>query len=70
VGDPLATPWQVVVALVAIPIVVSALLGAVTFRRIARLVFHCRRCDRDFQRPPHRAFPVICPLCRARDWNA
>jgi rubrerythrin len=70
VDDPFATPWLAVVALLAIPLVVSAFLGAMTFRRLTRLVYRCRRCDRDFQRAAHRAFPATCPLCDARDWNS
>jgi Zn finger protein HypA/HybF involved in hydrogenase expression len=69
-GELTGTPWLVVVVMVSIPIVVSAFLGAMTFRRMTPLVFRCRRCNRDFQRAAHRAFPAACPLCRARDWNA
>jgi hypothetical protein len=68
--DLLGIPWPLIVALVMIPIVVSAFLGAITFRRMTPLVFRCRRCNREFRRAAHREFPAVCPLCQARDWNA
>jgi hypothetical protein len=68
-GDPLATPWLVVVAIVLLPVCVIAFVGFATFRRLTPLVFRCRRCDREFLRPPHRRFPVACPHCHARDWS-
>lgn len=64
------TPWQVLVALIAIPIAVSAFLGAMTFRRMTPLVFQCWRCKREFHSAAHRRFPTACPLCHARDWNS
>ena len=64
------TPWQVVVAMIAIPIAVGAFLGAMTFRRMTPLVFRCQRCNREFHRAVHRRFPAACPLCRANDWNS
>jgi hypothetical protein len=64
------TPWLVVVALALIPVVVSAFLGVMTFRRMTPLVFKCRRCNREFHRAAHRMFPAACPLCHARDWNS
>jgi Zn finger protein HypA/HybF involved in hydrogenase expression len=69
VSDPFGIPWLVVIVFALIPIAVAALLGAVVFRRMTPLVFRCLRCRRDFYQAAHRAFPAICPLCRARDWN-
>lgn len=68
--DPTATPWLVVVALLLLPVCVAVFVGAIAFRRMAPLVFWCRRCRRHFYRAAHRSFPEACPLCRARDWNA
>ena len=68
--DPTATPWFVVLLLLLCPVGVVLALGALAFRRLTPLVFHCRRCDRDFLRPPHRRFPTACPRCGAHDWNA
>jgi hypothetical protein len=70
VSDPFGIPWLVIIVLAMIPIAVSALLGIAVFRRMTPLVFHCRRCDRQFTQAPHRPFPATCPLCHARDWNA
>jgi Zn finger protein HypA/HybF involved in hydrogenase expression len=69
VSDPFGIPWLVVVVFALIPIAVSALLGFAVFRHMTPLVFHCRRCDREFTQPAHRPFPAICPHCRAPDWN-
>jgi len=68
--DPTATPWWVVVVLFLIPVGATLFLGALTFRRMAPLIFRCRRCDREFQRAAHRRFPAVCPRCGARDWSA
>jgi Zn finger protein HypA/HybF involved in hydrogenase expression len=59
-----------VLTIFVIPLAVVALVGMMAFRRVTPLVYHCRRCQRDFQRAAHRAFPTACPRCRARDWNA
>jgi hypothetical protein len=69
-GDPIATPWWVVVALLLVPVSVAAFVGALAFRRMTPLVFRCRRCDHEFHRAAHRRFPAVCPRCGARDWNA
>ena len=69
-GDPFGIPWLLIVVFALIPIAGLALLGLATFRRMTPLVFHCRRCQRDFTQPPHRPFPTACPHCRAQDWNA
>lgn len=68
--DPTATPWWVVVILFLLPVGVMLFFGALTFRRMAPLIFRCRRCDRDFQQAAYRRFPAACPRCGARDWNA
>jgi hypothetical protein len=68
--DPFATPWLVVIGLCLIPIAVALFAGAVTFRRLTPLVFHCRRCGRDFHVRPYRRFPASCPRCQASDWNS
>ncbi|HEY1812489.1 MAG TPA: hypothetical protein VGG74_09100 [Kofleriaceae bacterium] len=64
-----AIPWQVVVALLAIPFAVAALFGSRVFATIAPLAFRCTRCDREFRRQPHRRFPRSCPHCGAHDWS-
>lgn len=69
VHDPTAVPWLVKITIVVIPVAVVALVGTMAFRRITPLVYRCRRCERDFQRAAHRAFPAACPHCHARDWN-
>jgi hypothetical protein len=63
-------PWLFIVAMALTPIVVCAFLGAIAFRRMTPLVFSCRRCNREFYRKAHHGFPTVCPLCKARDWNA
>jgi Zn finger protein HypA/HybF involved in hydrogenase expression len=70
VDDPFGIPWLVIVALALIPVAGSALFGIAAFRGMTPLVFRCRRCQRDFTQPAHRAFPTTCPHCRAQDWNA
>jgi len=59
-----------VLVMVVIPLVLAVLFGWIEFRIRTPLVFHCRRCAREFCQPAHRDFPSVCPLCRARDWNA
>lgn len=67
--DPFGTPWQVVVALLAIPIAVSIFFGAMSFRRITPLAYRCTRCGAEFRRAPHRRYAPACPRCHARDWS-
>ena len=70
VRDPFETPWLVVIAMFALPFVVAVFCGIMVFRGMPPLVYRCRRCEREFHRAAHRRFPAVCPLCRARDWNA
>ena len=69
-SDPFGMPWLIIVVLALIPVAGCALLGLATFRRMTPLVFHCRRCQRDFTQRAHRPFPTACPRCHAQDWNA
>jgi len=55
---------------VVIPAGLAVLISMRAFSGMTRLVFRCRRCNRDFFRKPHLRFPVACPRCHARDWNA
>ena len=57
------------VMLIVVPLFLAVFLGLFAFSRMTPLVFRCRRCDREFRRAPHLAFPDLCPHCRARDWN-
>jgi hypothetical protein len=69
VRDPTAAPWLVVITVFVIPFAVVALVGMMAFRRMTPLAYQCRRCQHEFHRAAHRAFPAACPRCRARDWN-
>jgi hypothetical protein len=69
VRDPTAVPWLLQIAIFALPLAVVVLVGAMAFRRMTPLAYHCGRCGCEFQRAAHRAFPSACPSCRARDWN-
>jgi Zn finger protein HypA/HybF involved in hydrogenase expression len=53
----------------AIVSVVFILAARRAFSTFEKLMFHCRRCDRDFTRNAWHQFPRKCSLCRARDWN-
>jgi hypothetical protein len=55
---------------IALPLVVTFVLGVISARGATPLVFHCLRCERDFHQPPHHRFPLACPRCRARDWSS
>jgi Zn finger protein HypA/HybF involved in hydrogenase expression len=68
-ADPTATPWWLVVLVLAIPVAVTGIVGALAFRRMTPLLYRCRRCSGEFRRAAHRRFPVACPRCRARDWS-
>jgi hypothetical protein len=59
-----------VLTIVVIPVCIAVLLGTRAFQGMTPLVFHCRRCNREFLRRPHRSFPTACPLCHARNWNS
>lgn len=61
--------WFGVLVLIGPPLAVATFFGLMTFRRMTPLVFHCRRCGRDFLRPATRRFPRACRRCGARDWN-
>ena len=68
--DPFALPaGTLVVMLLVVPLLICLLLGLFAFGRVTPLVFRCRRCDRTFRQPPHRAFPRACPHCGDADWN-
>ena len=66
-GIPL---WLLLVMLIAVPCVIGFLFGSLSFKGMTKSVFHCGRCDRDFQRKAWRRFPAACDRCGARDWNA
>lgn len=53
-----------------LPLSVVVFVGAMAFRRMTPLIFRCGRCERHFEQAVHRRFPVVCPRCGARDWNA
>ena len=55
--------------ILVMPVAVALFFGSRAFREMVPLAFHCRRCDRDFQRPAHRRFPRRCPHCHRRDWS-
>jgi Zn finger protein HypA/HybF involved in hydrogenase expression len=57
-----------VIASVAGIFVLSMALSIVQFRTATPLAFRCMRCEREFQRPPHKRYPRTCPHCGARDW--
>jgi hypothetical protein len=58
------------IVLVVMPVCIAVALGWISSRGMTPLVFRCRRCEREFRRPPYRAFPTVCPLCGSRSWNA
>jgi hypothetical protein len=58
-----------VLVIIVMPVGIAVLIGTRAFQGMTPLVFHCRRCNREFLRKPHRRFAKACPLCRARDWN-
>jgi hypothetical protein len=58
-----------VLMLVVIPTAIGLGLTRSAFKGMAPSLFHCRRCDREFGRVPHRGFPRRCPHCRSPDWN-
>ena len=66
-GIPL---WLLIVMLIVVPCVIGVLFGSLTFKGMTPSVFHCSRCDRDFERKAWRRFPRTCSHCGARDWNA
>lgn len=66
-GIPLGV---LILILIVIPCTIGVLLGTLAFKGMTPHVFHCRRCDRDFQRKAWRGFPRACEHCGARDWNA
>ena len=58
-----------VMLMIVLPGAVIALFGALAFRTVTPLAYHCGCCDRSFTRPSHRGFPTKCPLCHSRAWN-
>jgi hypothetical protein len=61
---------SLILLLIGMPLVLAFVLGWIQARTLTPLVFWCRRCEHEFRQPPQRAFPVVCPRCRSRDWNA
>jgi hypothetical protein len=59
-----------VLVIIVMPVCVVVFFGLFAFRDMTPLAFHCLRCGRDFAQKPHLRFPVACPHCHARDWNA
>jgi hypothetical protein len=67
-----ATDSVATTALVVIVGLVGGVLALATrraFHHVTPLVFHCRRCDREFLRKAYARFPSTCPHCHSRDWN-
>ena len=68
--EPTEAPWWIALVLIAIPLAISTLFGALAFRRVERQLYRCTRCAREFTRAAHRRYPRRCPRCGARDWSA
>jgi hypothetical protein len=62
--------WLLALVLIVMPVAVAVFFGAFSFKKLAKDVFHCKRCGRAFEQKAWRRFPKQCPLCRASDWNA
>lgn len=59
-----------VLVLIIIPCGIGLFFGLFAFKGMTPSVFHCSRCDADFQRKAWRRFPRKCPRCGATNWNA
>jgi hypothetical protein len=57
-----------IVAVIAIPVVVGAILSWAASRALGWNQYRCQRCGAAFQRRAYRRFPAACPSCGAREW--
>jgi lipopolysaccharide biosynthesis regulator YciM len=57
-----------IVAVIAIPVTVGAILTWAASRALGHNEYRCQRCGAAFRTRSYRRFPAACPACRARDW--